>query len=429
MEEIVIISLDHLDEINKMRKLNIPIKRITTRRNSRRVVWNIIGFSVIFFAMIFCLQLFLALDSTSSSAPEEAIYTLRLLKTKSNARILNEFAGETTMLPVIPTNLANIILQSKGEFSLHFDSIGLVGITIDGTIDEKTKELVRSTGSFVYSNEKTTLLSLNEQETVIFNTNLSLKTAIYGTDGEFIEKNGGKNTLSVSKKGITIHGAGQKQQINSQIAMDQSSKLLAIIEIEQNSAKIPVEMYKWLGIPSNAKLFTEIRENGAKIIIARDETGIVYSISIPSNQLNIDELVLIGGDIMNRASLTTQAWTNSYGEKYTEIVVNNEHIELSIHAEEDFSNILLSNRDGQVLRISKSLNNVVIANRTISAEISDFSAISTCLSTAHMFINYSELIEEFATSTSYLASFEQTLFTPFNYSEVAVASHRTRFCW
>ncbi len=411
-----------------MQKLNIQLDRNATRRYTARVVW-ILPITLLLATIAFILfSTWISRDTVSKQAPDGTIYTLRIEKTARTTKILNEKKGNVSLTPVLPWTIADLIKVSNREFALHFDEKGIVGFTLDGQIDKNTLSLAESVGSTVKSTTKTTTFSINSQK----NSN---ERTIYRPFSLFPWNNGQMITqdtslpININEKALSIRKMGITSQIESQIALSSNSEVFAAFEIAPETISEPFELYNFTGLHFQERLYNEVIQNGALIILATDELGTSYSVSIPSTEFSIDELAAIGRDMMARRTLTTTALTSATGENFEEIVVNDEHLESDIRAEEDFSYILIENNNGDVLRITRTDNSLVLSNRDISAEISEFSPKSDCLVRANNFENIKRLQEEFIDSNDITAPFEQGLFSTFTINELAISKRKTRLCW
>jgi hypothetical protein len=411
-----------------MQKLNIPLESSSTRRFKGRVVWILAFSAMLVVTGLVLFTTWTSRDTVSSATPEGTLYTLRIEKTARVTGILSDKQGDMSLSPILPWTMTDLLQASNREFALHFDEKGLIGFTLDRELDKNTLALAESVGSFSLSEDKTTTFSINKLENTTSKTVYHPFSVFPWNNGQMINAEA-SFPIHINKKGISIRKTGLATQIESHIALSTTSEPFAVLEIAPDSITEPFEVYNFTGLQLEQKLFNEVMKNGALIILASDELGTSYSLSIPSTEFSIDELAAIGRDMMARRTLTTTALTSVTGEKFEEIVLNDEHLESDIRAEEDFSYILLKNTAGDVLRLTKTESSLVISNRDISAEISEFSPTSDCLLRANTFVDIQTLQEEFITPHSITPPFEQGLFSTFSIREVAISKKKTRLCW
>ena len=410
-----------------MKRLNIPLEASTTRHIERRVVWILLIAITGLILGTLLQKIWIARDSLSSLTPQHTSYSLRFEKTAKTSRILSKEQGDQLLSP-LPWTLQDLISRSNREYALFFEDMQLVGVAFDATLEQKEYDFLKSAGHFVQSENSWTFIGSEPPYSEKKEQTWPVFSVLPGNHGHFSDQNG-RRSFSVKKKGITIHRAGQKATIVSEASLPASATPYASLILDPGSTTLPPAVSALLPIPAHQTFLTAVQTYGARYTLAHDDKGGVIALFVPTDIFTTDELTTLARDIVSRKSLTTTALTSITGESFKEIRTNDEHLESTIRAEEDFTYITVMNQSGFTIRVTKTNAGTIFSNRDISAEVSQNNIASECLITAVSFVDLDTLEETFAPGQLIEPWFEHQLFPVFDLSELAFSRHKSRLCW
>lgn len=409
--------------------LNIQLEQQpTTRRDYRRVValCGAIGAGIIFAILFFRLQF--AFDSTLGLRPQNTFVSANIIKSAGNVRLLNEHLGNYAVLPGLPLTLTDFIALTNDSLSVHLAEEGATAVTVDKILDANTSAKLAIFGYKATQNGEATIIS--QENTTIENVGKTfmVRSLLPLSDGELrlIETKTTSYPIKISKKGIRLAGIGIAAENTSTPLAPSDTVVLGQIAIPgENYLAIPQVFESIVPIKATFSAFNTLAQQGGNLLLTEDQQGIGYFLSFPPGDMSVEELANLGKDIINRQSLTTQAWTTADGEDYLEIRSELDKIITDISAENSFTLITLTNSQQDTVRLARTDSLLTLSNRQISLENTERSR-SECLYNAHTWFT-TDLITQFDTASLNT----NTAITKFlvNFDEIAINSRKTQLCW
>ena len=187
---------------------------------------------------------------------------------------------------------------------------------------------------------------------------------------------------------------------------------------------VPTALQSLMSSPIST-IFDLFTENGGTLLLTHDALGDGYVLTTTPGSLTSEDLAAMGKDIINRGSLSTQAWTLEDGSTYQEVVGASDSLSVDIRAEEDFTYVSLKSANGNTLRMTKAPDSLTIANREILIT-GGVKVRSACIPNAHSWITLDDFVQNAnATTTNTDAT---SVFIKL-FSEIAVSNSKVRMCW
>lgn len=409
--------------------LNIQLEQQpTTRRDYRRVValCSAIGAGVIFAILIFRLQF--AFDSTLGLRPQNTLVSANILKSASNVRLLNEHLGNYAVLPGLPLTLTDFISLTNDSLSVHMAQEGITAVTIDKALDANTTANLAVFGYKATNEGKATIISPEGTDIENIGKSFKLRALSPFSDGELniVEQKTSSFPIKISKKGVRLIGIGiATENISTPLAPSNTVVLGQISIPGENYLAIPQIIESIVPIKATFSAFSTLAKQGGNLLLTEDEQGIGYFLSFPPADISVEELANLGKDIINRQSLTTQAWTTTDGEDYLEIRSGVDEIITDISAEDSFTLITLTNSHQDTVRLARTASLLTLSNREISLENAERPK-SDCLHNAHTWFA-TDLIRQFDTTSLNTNTAIANILV--NFEQIAINSRKTQLCW
>ncbi len=369
------------------------------------------------------------MSTTLGLRPETTAASIRVLVTPANVRTLDERLGTYAPATGLPWTMRDIIARSKREFSIHITSDGQISITVDTPLPEEDAAALSAFGFSAITADAVTVIvpdGLPTGETgPSFRAGALLPT--YDGDLHIFGEETASAPLRITGGGVSIVGMGIAEDgIASGLFAPNGAAVLAKLAIPAGFHDVPMMWESLLPVAATAKALDTLLANGGALLVTEDRDGLGYFLSFPPGDLTVEELASLGKDIMNRQTLTTQAWTTEDGEAFTEIRSATEDIAIDIRAEEAFTLISLSNTTGNLIRLAKTPNLLTLANRDISLENTE-KVQSECMYRAHSWFKTSVLPHA---EVAGLLNTNHTLVTFLrNFEEVAINVSKITLCW
>lgn len=385
----------------------------STTRHSWRVVWILSIVALIVFSVALFMRIIETRDLTSNFRPSDTSFTIRMIKTPQTITLSDKKIGNTQLFENHPWRIKDLIKWSDREFSIHVTADGKISATIDKNLDEPVKTALKNSGFTVVNSGKTTLITKEEginQKKIRF----SLKLVNPSNDGEVLVYNEKttSSAINISEKGIILKALTNIEESPSRFTFEEDSELLAQLWLTKEQT---LSFSNFL--PTNSSFTSLIESKNLYLTVAKDKRGIAYNILINESNISIDELAEIGQEIINLQSLSTSEWTMIDSSTIDEITVNEKEITSKITSSENNSFITLTNTKGDVVRITKTPNNISISNRNISLSPQKISKSTTCMNSS-LFLN-----PKILSGKDKLTNILQT------FHSIAIKKNKTIFCW
>lgn len=402
--------------------LNIPLTApITTRRDSRRVVALVGG--IVFGACVGLLafRLPFTLSTTVTMSPADAA-TIRILKTNSSADTLAAHLGTDAIFPGAPWTFGTLLAQSQREMTVSVLPDGSMAYVVDTALPESMRETAVAFGMQVI---------VDGQTTAIAPLNVSLKSAGHRAvpsallpwhDGEVWDGDR-HGAISLDERGLTLRHLGIAIE-TAHPTVPEETTVTAYLAMVTGGLRVPEAFRPLLASPAGAVLDI-LSENGGTLLLTNDRLGDGYVLTTSSDDLTSEELASIGKDIMNRSILSTQSWTLEDGSTYQEIVGSSDDVAVEIRAEEDFTYVSLKSSGEDVIRMTKTPDQLTIANREIDVAQGK-RAESECLHNAHSWL-LTDILDLTVDATVAPDSALSIFIGMFG--EIAINNGKIRLCW
>lgn len=404
-----------------MQPLHISLNEQTTRRRPWWVVW-ILGSGITALTCILIIfQSILALDTTSTIQPANTILSTNIKLTAKNRRILHNKIGNLQVFAGAPWVFDDVFKWANDEITIFIDKNGNYSVSIDQPIpnDVKSSFQTYKLNAITGSHKNTTLLSKSDE---IFEQKAKLYFALLNPwNNAIIIESDSKKTLPVhfSENRISIRGIGLAQEMNT-VNMPSSTEIL--VQMYYPNGYLP-------GINDDLSIINELfQENIVNsdtfLTLGMDGDDFIYHILLKNSDLSLDDLSLIGNEIINRRTLSTTAWTINNAITVQELVVDQSAITKTLNNEQGISILTFANQKGDFLRITKSDNVIAITNRE-SLLNSANKRFSTCAKTQN-YIKPNAIVRELQATQniSFLSLNTLSIF-----QEIAFKRNSIKMCW
>ncbi|MCH8049490.1 hypothetical protein IH979_02140 [Patescibacteria group bacterium] len=413
-------------------QLQIPLDKKPTRQRSWRVMWLSLFLLICALIVWGLFRLWITRDTTSTFKPESTTISVRILKNPQTLRLLNEHLADQVLLPGGPWTYRDALAWSAREFTLHMDAQGAMSLTTDQSLPPEVQASASLFGFRVHERNGVWLLAPEQLSVSVPYTRIFLISVLPWIDGEYIEYPDGevhRTPLNIDEKGITLFATGFAGDFSPNWILPKNTEILAAFALPADMFELPLLAGQLQSFSSNQKVINAVKQDGAYLVFAKDEQGMAVYLAIPTNQLSLDDLAVLGEDIINRVTLTRTVLTIEDGTEILEIRADSENVSSTIQAEEEFSLITLENTKGNRVRITKTNGLITISNRVISSEISDFSLQTDCLADAHSFLKPSALYTELRNFQVNLVPTKLFQEFPLFFKEIAFNTNKARLCW
>lgn len=404
--------------------LNLPLPAApTTRRAHRRVV--AIGIAALGGVLLgfLAFRMPFAVATTLAMRPTDTAVSIRLLRTHANEEMIANHLDEMLPLEDVPSTLSQLLAMSNREATLHITQNGDVSLAIDAPLSTAMHAIMASFGYNVITQGTTSLITKATDTTGSWA--LVPSALLPWHDGEvrvFDGRTSAQGALRLTKNGVTI-GMLTEAGGGTPAHIPKGTTIVFAGSIADAYFSYPAIAESLSALPTS-HLLEAILDEGASIAVFHDEKGTGYFLSMSAKDLTVEEVAALGKDIIGRTSLSTQEWTSPDGESYSELRIDPLTIATDIRAEEDFTFITLSAGDER-LRLTKTPDTLTISNRDITID-STVEPQSTCLNNALFWMNSALFVEETHDEVQ-RDPLTRSLLRSF--SEIAVNSHKIRFCW
>jgi hypothetical protein len=409
--------------------LNIPLEgQITTRRDYARVValYSSLAIGLVLAVVLWRVQFLGA--PTMRFQPEGTVMSIHLLITPRNVRLITEHLGESQIVAGLPLTLGEILAESKNEITFNIGADGSVSYVVDGRISSEVSEALVGFGYFASIYKETTVVTRIGDEVVDTGNHITLRALSPFFQGEVVTY--GEDTirqpLRLNNKGIAIKGVREVVDEAMMPMISSDAKVLVNLTVPASSLAMPSILASLLPIPADSRALAMLLTNGGTILITEDAAGQGFYFSFDPGDMTVEEAASLGKDMMNRVSLSTLAWTIPDGTNYKELFSNPADITTEIKAEETFTFITLTNKEGDRLRMAITPNLITIANREISLD-NEAEPESSCLRNAHTWFATTMIAGQ--TPTALLNNNRAAALFLENFSEVAINNNQTKLCW
>lgn len=404
--------------------LNIPLTHTTTRRGSWRVVWMLCALLGTFLTIWIVTRLVTKIDTVSSIRPEVTTQSVLVHKTGRTTSILSEHLGARQLFFGKPWTFSDLFQLSHRQFALHYSNGELIGVTIDGHLDEDTKNSFIERNFYVQQiGNKTVITNLAVSGVVKGKKRLQLSAVLPNYSGAIITHpepdSSLRSAIFVNNYGIrSAQNNALETELPNAFATPNSLRTLAYYPVLDASPNALTS--------STPKQLTDLFiENDGIVLLGEDTEGLAIYIRVRSEK-EIEELALIGQDIINRSTLQETALILEDGTRVSELRARKSSITSDLSADDQISTIHLQNSDGDILRISKSGEIVTIANRDSSLE-SAMRPTSECRRSLNYFVRPLDIISSIAEPHLYTemtgSSFD------LYFTEIAFGEKNTYYCW
>ncbi len=402
--------------------LNIPLTASkTTRRDSRRVVALVGG--IVFGAClgVFAFRLPFAISTTVAIAPTDAT-TIRILKTSGSVATLTNHIGNAAIFPGAPWTLKILLTQSNRELTIVVLPNGEIAYIIDAELTEPLRNTAAAFGMFIASDGKTTTISSNATPFADPGLHAVPAALIPWHDGELWDGNR-HGALVMNDHGVTLRNVGVAIEA-TRPTVSEDTDVTTYLSITEGSIAVPSAFRALIASPIGVAVDL-LSENGGTLLLANDRLGDAYVLTSALGDLTSEEMAEIGKDITNRSSLSTQALTFQDGSVYQEIVSANGEIEPEIRAEDGRTYVNLRDTAGNIVRMTKTADILMITNREIDV-LQGHEVQSTCLRRAHSWIKTSAFPQS---ATATIKSTDALPVFMRLFEEIAVSDTKIRLCW
>lgn len=393
-------------------KLNISMNQTT--RSKGRVVWNVLFLILVIALTLVTFRIFSTIDRTSAFKPEDTQLSIRVLKRPESIKLMNEHIGNSQILPGAPWTISNIVDWSNNEFILHIESNGLMSVTLDNTITNEQKLVIENYGykTIEYGN-KTLISKTNKYKTGPVRIPLKLVNPVYNGELIFEDSSIKPQLINIKSKGITIKTESSEKKRAPWVSFPSNSEIIAQIWLEPGE----ISNYSFDSVLNSNELLNLIEENPAYLTLAREDQSLYYSIQINNSELELEHLAEIAKEVINRKNLSTTAWTLEDETVVQEIISDPKSIQSNFSSTENTSLITITNTNGDILRISKTSENIIISNFEPSLENNNQSKFSNCTN-GNEFIHPSILNQSLKQNEIIL-----------NFGTIVFNTSKTTFCW
>lgn len=407
--------------------LNIPLTYQTTRRGPWRVVWMLSVLLAVIFGTWAATRLVTTIDSTGAIRPTNATETVQILKTGRTVSRLSNHIGHQQVFFGQPWTYNDIFSLSKHQFALHYAEGELLAITIDNKLSEDTKRRFLQRSLHVQELGGRTVITSGEVSDLQSGRKRIQLGSVFpgfsGTVSEYREQDSPlRSALFVTKYGVRTSKNSQLDVgLPEAFPISDSLRVLAYYSVSDVRSSNFLSRLS----PHFADLLNFSAETGAIMLAGEDQEGLALYIRTKTDK-SIEDLAVIGQDIINRSSLQQTSFVLEDGTRVSELRARRGSITSDLSAGDQVSTISLQNTDGDVLRISKSDDIVIITNRETATE-SDTQPVSACRRSLNYFVRPNDLISAISEPHLYAEMSGSSLDLLF--SEIAFGKRNTYYCW
>ncbi len=396
-----------------MQNLSISMHAETTKKHFRSNIKNYIYAGCVVLLAIIAFQVWITRDTVSSFHSNEIVASIQVFKHAGSIEQLNNSLGNATILG--PLTLNSVIKLSDREFALHLNELGQISeITVDIELSGQEQTQLEQMGIYSITSSGRTLISLGLIKT--FNEP-GLKLTVHALnpffDGKIYESNR-SGWLSIHKKGLTLHGFGEKSEIRTELSVPMDTSITAMISSTSAETDALNQLSVLISTPLNS--IVSNLSSPWKLVVSSDENdNLFYSLLIES-VYELEELAEVAKYISSFASLSTTALTLEDKTIVSEIRSSQEPT-ISITTEQDTHFLHISQGENE-LHLTQTPSHLLITNHDTSPSLENIETENTCKSGAHTFIELSSLIKTYKVPSiiTYL-------------DLVAVNNNSIFFCW
>lgn len=390
-----------------MQPINIHLDRNeTTRRYSRRVVWNVLRIFGSIALGVLIATLWIHHDWTGRNSPSQANQAVYLTKSPSVLVHTSE-AYTQPLLEGSSYQLSDGLTWSRYGLTQHIEDGKTIAVTIDRVLDQNIAVILELNGYFIQQERGKTIISLYpiEEET--------LKRHVFGfsvlADGRLHDFDLQKTmTIRITDEYIQLRGLSRANSITTPFGQ-----------------KSYLSTWEFSALPDIFRPLSSIPAERVELVSFFDTQGIGFRIKFHETNLTPEILAQIGKQYMLQNDLSTSAWTISDGTHFSEIRSDDE-INSDIQSIDGIIQINLSQND-QSLRITQTEEVLIISNRIISLTTDENHVSSSCLPRAKQTF-VTDLIREESMNTSFYSPMASMLLSPWKYAQLVRRGRILRMC-